>query len=258
MPIVNGMYYAEYQGANRAQPPVVLIHGAGSDHLCWPVNLRRLNGFRVLAPDLPGHGRSAGVSHQSVQEYAADLIAFLDALGIFSVVLVGHSLGGAVALETALLHSAQVTALALISTAAHTHIPAEFLNHLSSPASVKNARHWLQERLLSPESGAVLMRKSSAALESVRQEVLHNDWKAVASFDRCGSLKEIAQPARVICGKNDRIVPLAGSRHLAASLPNAHLQVIPNAGHLVLLEKPEIIAEGINQFLVELSLPNSS
>ena len=249
MPIVNGMYYAEYQGNNSAQPPVVLIHGAGSDHLCWPVNLRRLNGFRVLAPDLPGHGRSAGVSHQSVQEYAADLIAFLDALGIFSVVLVGHSLGGAVALETALQHPAQVTALAIISTAAHTHIPAEFLNQLSSPASIKNAHHWLQERLISPESGAVLIRKSSAALESVRQEVLHNDWKAVASFDRCDSVKEIAQPARVICGKKDRIVPLAGSRHLAASLPNAHLQVIDNAGHLVLLEKPDEVASGVQSFL---------
>ncbi len=238
MPIVNGIYYAEYQGNNSTLPPVVLIHGAGSDHLCWPVNLRRLNGFRVLAPDLPGHGRSAGVSRQSVREYAADLIAFLDALGIFSVVLVGHSLGGAVALETALQHPAQVTALALISTAAHTYIPAEFLNHLSSPTSVKNARHWLQESLLSPESSPALMKKSNDALESMRQEVLHNDWKAVASFDCCDRLKEISQPARVICGKNDRIVPLAGSRHLAASLPNANLQVIPNTGHLVLLEKP--------------------
>ncbi len=252
MPIANGIYYAEYQGNNSSLPPVVLIHGAGSDHLCWPVNLRRLNGFRVLAPDLSGHGRSSGVSRQSVQEYAADLIAFLDALGIFSVVLVGHSLGGAVALETALLHPAQVHALVLISTAAHTLIPNEFLNYLASPSSVKNARHWLQERLLSPESSPALIKKSSTALESVRQEVLHNDWKAVASFDRCGRVKEISQPARVICGNKDRIVPLAGSRHLAASLPNAHLQVIPNAGHLVLLEKPGILAEGINQFLNEL------
>jgi pimeloyl-ACP methyl ester carboxylesterase len=254
MPIANGMYYAEYQGSNSTLPPVVLIHGAGSDHLCWPVNLRRLNGFRVLAPDFPGHGRSAGVSRQLVREYAADLIAFLDALEIFSAVLVGHSLGGSVALETALQHPAQVVALALISTAAHTHIPTEFLNYLSAPASVKNARHWLQERLLSPESSPTLVKKSNAALENVRQEVLHNDWKAVAAFDLCDRVKEISQPARVICGKNDRIVPLAGSRHLAASLPNAQIQVIPNAGHLVLLEKPDEVASGVQSFLHNLNI----
>jgi Predicted hydrolases or acyltransferases (alpha/beta hydrolase superfamily) len=83
--------------------------------------------------------------------------------------------------------------------------------------------------------------------------VLHNDWKAVASFDRCDRVKEIAQPARVICGKKDRIVLLAGSRHLAASLPNAHLQVIDNAGHLVLLEKPDEVASGVQSFLHSLS-----
>lgn len=253
MPLANGMYYAEYQGNHSALPPVVLIHGAGSDHMCWSVNLRRLNGFRVLAPDLPGHGRSAGVSRQSVQEYAADLIAFLDTLGIFSAVLVGHSLGGAIALETALQHPTQVIALALISTAAHTSIPVDFLNYLSSPAAVKNARHWLQDRLLSPESSPALVKKSSAALETVRQEVLHNDWKAVASFDRCEKVKEITQPAWITCGEKDRIIPLAGSRHLAASLPNARLQVIPNAGHLVLLEKPDEVASGIQNFLHNLT-----
>ncbi|TLN23779.1 alpha/beta fold hydrolase, partial [bacterium] len=95
MPIAAGIYYALVQGraASSLHPPVILIHGAGSSHLCWPAALRRLPGCRVLALDLPGHGRSSGVGLQSLDALADRLVDFLEALGLYQAVFVGHSMG---------------------------------------------------------------------------------------------------------------------------------------------------------------------
>lgn len=88
MPIAAGLYYAYSEGGNQGaastlQPPVILIHGAGSSHLGWPAALRRLPGCRVLALDLPGHGRSAEVGLQSLDATADRLVDFLEAIGLY-------------------------------------------------------------------------------------------------------------------------------------------------------------------------------
>src|SRR5512142_1639337 len=98
MPTAAGLYYFAHGAENVSRPPVILIHGAGGSHLSWPPQMRRLHDERILAVDLPGHGKSAGVGHHAVEDYAAGILAFLAALKLNQAVLVGHSLGGAVAL----------------------------------------------------------------------------------------------------------------------------------------------------------------
>ena len=74
MPTAGDIYYfASKQGA-ATKPAVVLIHGAGGDHLHWPHNIRRLGEYRVFAPDLPGHGKSRGIGAQSIREYAKTIM----------------------------------------------------------------------------------------------------------------------------------------------------------------------------------------
>src|SRR3990172_12606243 len=99
MPFKAGFYYSLHEGGKRDQKPVILIHGAGSSHLIWPAEIRRLAGHTVIALDLPGHGRSNGVGIQSVGDYTAAIIEFLAATKIFHSAFVGHSLGGAIALD---------------------------------------------------------------------------------------------------------------------------------------------------------------
>src|SRR4030042_5961268 len=99
MPIPGGLYYFAYPGE---KPPVVLIHGAGGTHLYWPAEIRRLPGYRGFAPDLPGHGKSGGQGFQQIEAYCSKLISFLDELEIHRLVMVGHSMGSAIALMTAL------------------------------------------------------------------------------------------------------------------------------------------------------------
>jgi pimeloyl-ACP methyl ester carboxylesterase len=101
-------------------PTVVFLHGAGFDHTAWALHDRWFahHGFAVLAPDLPGHGRSEGPPLPSIGEMADWAIALLDAAGVDGAHLVGHSMGSLIALEAAARHPERVTALSLIGTAA--------------------------------------------------------------------------------------------------------------------------------------------
>src|SRR6202451_264123 len=103
-----------------AEPTVVLLHGAGFDHTAWALHSRSLAHHRhsVLAPDLPGHGRSSGAPIPTIAGMADWTAALLDAAGVGKARLVGHSMGSLIAIETAARHPQRVSALSLIGTAA--------------------------------------------------------------------------------------------------------------------------------------------
>src|SRR5689334_18223432 len=105
---------------DKSLPSVVLIHGAGHDHSVWALHSRWFahHGFALLAPDLPGHGRSKGAALKTIAEMADWTAALLDAAGAIKAHLIGHSMGSLIALETAARHPAKVSALGLIGTAA--------------------------------------------------------------------------------------------------------------------------------------------
>src|SRR4051795_3183508 len=94
-------------------PTVVLLHGAGFDHSAWALHSRWFahHGYGVLAPDMPGHGRSSGAPLRAIAEMADWTAALLVAAGVGNATLVGHSMGSLVALETAARHPQTVSAL---------------------------------------------------------------------------------------------------------------------------------------------------
>src|SRR5437763_3047701 len=105
---------------DSSQPAIMLLHGAGFDHTTWALHSRWFahHGYSVLAPDLPGHGRSTGAPISTIAGMADWTAALLDAAGASRARLVGHSMGSLIALETAARHPARVSALSLIGTAA--------------------------------------------------------------------------------------------------------------------------------------------
>src|SRR3954469_12938976 len=120
---VNGLQIFVATGGREfdlSQPTIVLLHGAGFDHTTWALHSRWFahHGYGVLAPDLPGHGRSAGAPLSTIAEMADWTASLLDAAGIAKTSLVGHSMGSLISLETAARPPAKVSALHLIGTAA--------------------------------------------------------------------------------------------------------------------------------------------
>src|SRR5512144_1651920 len=115
--IVQGYPAFAYTGGRPfapKDPAIVFIHGGAFDHSVWQWQSRSLahHGFTVLAPDLPGHGRSPGAARLTIGDMADWISSLLDAAGLASAAVVGHSMGSLVALETALRHPKQVTRIA--------------------------------------------------------------------------------------------------------------------------------------------------
>src|SRR3984957_10853592 len=122
---------------DASQPTVVLLHGAGFDHTTWALHTRwfAYHGYGVLAPDLPGHGRSAGAPLATIAEMADWTAALLDAAGAAKARLVGHSMGSLIALETAARHPTRVSSLSLIGTAATMTVGPDLLKAAQANAA---------------------------------------------------------------------------------------------------------------------------
>ncbi len=103
MPHAAGCYYNYSPLGKASNPPLLFIHGAGGSSLGWHTRLRRMPERTVYALDLPGHGKSEGEGCQSLIAYARVILDFMQAVGVYKTILIGHSLGGMIALQTALL-----------------------------------------------------------------------------------------------------------------------------------------------------------
>ncbi len=254
MPTTAGFYYAETNLTKTHRIPILLIHGAGSDHLCWPSEIRRMAGERTLALDLPGHGRSSGLSEQSVEGYADQVLKFLDALGIYRVVMVGHSRGGAIALWMALKHPKRTAAAGLIASGACFNMPPGLLENLSSQVTLPAAMDLLQSHLFGKQASKELVEKTMLSFKKARFSQIRSDWKAAANFDLCGQLSGIRKPVWIAVGEEDILTPPAMSHYLTSHLQKSELFKVADAGHMLMLEQPQKVGEGLRQFLKSLPL----
>ena len=253
-------------GASRAggPPPLVLLHGIGADHGEWALSLAMLaRKRRVLAFDLLGHGRSDkpagnGVVYR-VRFLAEAVRGGIEALpdAPVRVDLLGHSLGGAVALDVARRHARLFRRLVLVDAAGP---PAErSIDPLAAslpfvPGSFDDARRLLatsvNSRLLSHPLVAL-----AASLYKGRRKNRPQLLKLVASMasgEDAVTPRELARiphETLVLWGDGDRIFPLATGRALARALPRARLEVIPRCGHVPPTERPVAFARRVVAFL---------
>jgi pimeloyl-ACP methyl ester carboxylesterase len=249
MPIAGNLYYYASKQEENDQPAVVLIHGAGGTHLHWPYNLRRLNNHRVLAPDLPGHGKSEGIGEQSIDIYAEGIADWLKEIKTKKVVVIGHSMGGAIAQSLAFNYPKLVKGLVLVSTGAVLPVNQDLLEKISSPATASAALDMITKWSYAKETDPKFIQQAREQMNAIRPTVIYGDLVACDHFNAAGRLAKIKAPTLILCGEDDKMTPLHLSKQLEDGIPDASLTLIPGAGHMAMLEQPERVAVEVTNFL---------
>lgn len=247
MPTAAGMYYNFSDLGPPGSTPLILIHGAGGSYLGWHNHLRRMGGITIYALDLPGHGKSYGEGRHSLEAYADDILIFMQETNIYQAVLAGHSLGGMIALQTALQEPERTAGLVTVCSGVSCPISNNVIQGLLNPLTVPQSMNWLAERL---ESGADDDRWAKATIRAVRETrrgVLYGDLLACQAADLADKVAEITARALVCYAEADRFFLPQASIYLASLMPNAQPVSFANCGHLLPLEQPDRLADLIRK-----------
>jgi pimeloyl-ACP methyl ester carboxylesterase len=249
MPIAAGLYYFAHGEELRDRPPVLLIHGAGGYHLSWPPQLRRLSGQRVYTLDLPGHGKSEGVGRQDITEYAKSVFEFMKALRLSSAVVVGFSMGSAIALSLALKYRKRVLGLGLLGSGGKMRVAPSTLELASNASSFLPAVEAIIENSYSTDVDPRVKELAIEQMQETRQAVLYGDLVACDTFDVMERVDKIHVPTLLICGSADRMMPPNRSEYLRDQIEGAQLHILERGSHMIVIERTDEVASLLNEFL---------
>lgn len=231
-----------------ARPVAVFLHGAGFDHTAFALQTRWFahHGFSVLAPDFPGHGRSAGPLLGSIAAMADWTAALLGAVGVSEARLIGHSMGSLAALAMAARHPDRVTGLSLITAGPAMPASRELLEaaRTGNHAAVDMMAIWgLGPRATlggSPMPGLSMLFGTERLIEQAPTGALFNDLSACNDYtDGLAHSARVTAPTVVILGERDMMIPQKSGRALAGAIHGARLVVIPGSGHVPMVERPD-------------------
>lgn len=223
-------------------PPIVLVHGAGANGEVWTDLGARLSGFDVAAPSLPGRGASEGAAFEVASDAAKWLDGVLGALGGPPAIVLGHSYGGAVAIELA-LSSARVAGLVLVSTGARLRVHPSILQ--AAAQAMKTSVPFSARFAFRAAADPAALDRYEASIAKTPASAVLADWRACDGFDRLGQLDELRVPCLVVGGVDDVLTPPKYPRYLAEHLPRAQLELVPEAGHMLPWERPDALARHV-------------
>jgi pimeloyl-ACP methyl ester carboxylesterase len=241
------VHFVHRRPVPAGQPPVVLIHGAGGTHQHWLYQVRDLPGSPTYALDLPGHGRSQGPGRDGIPAYGDWLVAFLDMAGLDRPVLVGHSMGGGIALDVALRYPARVAGLGLVATGARLRVMPAILEGIQEDKEA--AVRLICQFAFGPEAPPELVRLGRRQMGATPAEVLRGDFAACDAFDAMERLAEISVPTFVLCGTQDNLTPSKYATYLRDHIAGATLHLVEGAGHMVMVEQPQAVVQALATFI---------
>lgn len=261
MPLLNHHNLELYYELHGSGPPLLLIAGLASDSQSWlPVLPALAEQYTVMLLDNRGVGRSTQQCETSIELMAADALALLDHLNLHKVHLVGHSMGGMVALETVLRWPERVQSVVMLASAArnlnrNNLLFADWADHCEQGtdqaawfrtilAWILTDRFFDTTEMVDAVLAYLLAYPWPQSATAFRRQV-----EAIACYDATGRLGQVSVPTCVMAGELDILLPLHCSEQLARQIPGAVLQVIAGAAHSVHTEQPEALVTALITWL---------
>jgi pimeloyl-ACP methyl ester carboxylesterase len=258
----NAYCYTGGKAFNPAQPTVVFIHGVLNDHSVWILQTRYLahHGWNVLALDLPGHCKSAGTPPASVEEAAQFIIDLLDAAGVQKAVLVGHSFGSLIALQTAATAPERVRQLVLVGTAFPMKVsPALLEQSLREPHRAIDMVNVFSHSTLAPPPSTLgpgtwlyggsraLMRR--VLVSNTEVNLFHRGFKACDDYtEGTRSMTSVLCPVLFVLGRADQMTPPKAAQALVSAALHGKVVTL-DAGHQLMTERPDGVLGALLDFL---------
>ena len=242
------------------KPLVLFIHGAALDKTVWQLQTRYFShhGFSVLAVDLPGHAGSGGSPLASIERYADWVAALVHSAGYPGAHLVGHSMGGLITLETAARHPGIVSSLTMAGGAAAIPVHPALLTAAEAGDRIAyellaSWGHGRRSHLGGHQTPGLWMMGSTIRLwERSRPGVLAADLHACNNYaGGAEAASGVRCPSLLISGSLDVMTPHKAAAPLRSNLADLREVVIEGAGHLMIVEQPDPVIDGLAAFLAE-------
>ncbi|HEU5283576.1 MAG TPA: alpha/beta fold hydrolase [Burkholderiales bacterium] len=239
---------------------LVLLHGVGGGKSFWAPQLDALARAhaRIVAWDMPGYGDSATLAPYTFDALARSLGRLLDRIAARRVVLVGHSMGGMVALEAMALFPERIAGLVLSATSPAFGKPdgewqqaflRQRLEPLDQGKSMAHIAPALVRGMVAPQADSAAVQRAVEVMSAVPAETYRAALHALVSFDRRALLPSIAVPTLALAGEADGVAPPAVLEKMAGKIPGARYHCIARAGHLLSLEQPGAFTEAVLRFV---------
>ena len=235
---------------------LIFIHGSGGNHSIWSYQYGRLHkNYNIAAVNLPGHGSSGGKGENDVRNYSEWIKKLLVVLDWKKAVLVGHSLGAAIALRFAINYSEDIAGIVCIGTGMKMPVNSFFLEFLQTnppevPAEITDL---ICKYSLAKENRLKLSAPLKESISQSKVDILYGDLFACNELDLTQEAGKITVPALIVCGAEDKMTPPDLSRALAAGIGKATLEIIEGAGHMVMIEKPSEFNASLEKFAASIS-----
>lgn len=244
-------YLSGPDAVDASKLAIIMIHGSGGDGKDWSYQVEGLSGpFGVIAIDLPGHGGSEPPAETSVEAYAKRVEGFVRALGLSKVFLIGCSLGSAITQWLGLEKPEWLAGLGIVGGGARLKVLPAFLEGLAkgSENSLESfAGFAVSEGASEQVKGNVLEK-----LRSAPPGTLVGDLTACNEFDVLDRISAIDLPTCIVVGENDRLTPVKYSKFISDRVKGSQMSVVPNAGHLVMIEQPDEFNRIVAKFAVDM------
>jgi pimeloyl-ACP methyl ester carboxylesterase len=257
-----GVRLAYVEQGRRDGLPVMMLHGLSDTHRSFDLVRPLLpSSWRVFAVTMRGHGLSdKPQTGYDMADFARDVVAFMDAVGIDRAIVVGHSMSSAIALRTAADYPERVAGLVLIGAFAHFKDTPAMAELQAAVAEIGD--NCGGEFALEFQESTLANEISQSFLDTVVNESLCMPgyaWRGAVEglidFEPCEAARRVKAPAAIVWGDRDAYCPRADQHDLRAALPSSRLFALPGVGHAVHWERPAEAAAILRAFVAEIEEP---